>query len=168
MEGRQNYRSSIYSSQQILVTKNLDIKNSYLTIYKNRGGYASVSSMAMRKEILDYYATYLNQIHLAINSFYLTIGFLSKYDLLFDNIILGKYRLQKYSGSSNLTNFHDFIHSYNSKFKFQCIDMRTICSLTKGSEIEEFLRYDYLFLKVVYKLFNVSNLKRNIMTITAS
>ncbi|MUM65930.1 hypothetical protein D1867_11935 [Acidianus infernus] len=60
--------------------------------------------MAIRREILEEYDTYLKQIKLAIDSFYLVIGFLSNYDMLFDDIVLGKYRLQKYSASSNLTN----------------------------------------------------------------
>jgi len=145
---------ALYNSQKILINKRqCDLRTAYLTVYKNRSGYASVSSMAMSREILEQYSDYLKQIRLAIDSFYLTTSFLSKYDMLFDNIVLGKYRLQKQSGTSYLIDLNGFIDHYFFEYSNICKDLQINYRLAKGSDIEEFMLHDYLFSKVLYKLF---------------
>ena len=153
---------SLFDSQKILIHKQqCDLKASYLMVFKNRGGYASVSSIAMRRELLEQYSNYLRQIRLAIDSFYLIISFLSEYDMLFDNIILGKYRLQKQSASSYLIDFNNFINNYFFKYLNLCKDHQINYWLAKGSDIEEFTFFDYVFSKIMFKLFITPTSKKN-------
>ncbi|ADB86818.1 glycosyltransferase family 2 protein [Saccharolobus islandicus] len=133
------------------------LSQAYLIMFRNREGYAAVSSMIMRKNILLHRIEYLNKIRIATDSFYIISSLLSKYNIYLDNEILGKYRFQKVSASSRFTNFNEFVNYYTEKYKYQCLDMLAIYNLTKGTDLERFLYYDYIFLKVLHKLFSSNN-----------
>ena len=73
------------------------LSQAYLIMFRNREGYAAVSSMIMRKNILLHRIEYLNKIRIAADSFYIISSLLiSKYNIYLDSEILGKYRFQKF------------------------------------------------------------------------